>query len=152
MCPCYVYLCHCNMAYPRTAVEGDQIYILKVAGWKYTQYAVADSRKWGLLQVWVWARGLKILSLKKKLLVTEWSAGPRTWTDSLERTKQHKMDIKFVMWDVRSLHRAVALIAIASELTKPKSCLRICHQEGPRKWSRFGIEWGISAIGLCWWC
>jgi len=28
-------------------------------------------------------------------------------------------------------------------------CLRICHQEGPRKSGRFGIEWNTSACGLC---
>jgi hypothetical protein len=28
-------------------------------------------------------------------------------------------------------------------------CLRICHQESPRKSSQFGIECDTSAIGLC---
>jgi hypothetical protein len=28
-------------------------------------------------------------------------------------------------------------------------CLRVCHQESPRKSSQFGIKWDISVIGLC---
>jgi hypothetical protein len=29
-------------------------------------------------------------------------------------------------------------------------CLRICHQESPRKSSQSGNEWDTSADGLCW--
>jgi hypothetical protein len=35
-------------------------------------------------------------------------------------------------------------IAIAFEF-----CFRICHQKCPKKSGRFGIEWDISAVGLC---
>jgi hypothetical protein len=31
-------------------------------------------------------------------------------------------------------------------------CFSICRQESPRESGRFGIEWNISAIGLCWRC
>jgi len=27
---------------------------------------------------------------------------------------------------------------------------RVCHQKGPRKWGRYGIEWITSALVLCW--
>jgi len=31
-------------------------------------------------------------------------------------------------------------------------CLRIGHQEDPRKSGRTGIEWNKSAPGMCWQC
>jgi hypothetical protein len=72
-----------------------------------------------VLQLGGWAWG-KLLTLKNKL-VTQCHNGPRTWTDSLDkRAKLKKMDVRFRMWNERSLYRAVYLIIVAKEISKYK--------------------------------
>jgi hypothetical protein len=45
----------------------------------------------------------------------------RTWTDSLDKgPKRKKMDIRFGNWNVRSMHRAGWLRAVAKEISKYK--------------------------------
>jgi hypothetical protein len=47
----------------------------------------------------------------KNKLVTKNLTEPRTWTDSLDkRLKQRNMDMRFGMWNVRSLYRAGSLL------------------------------------------
>jgi hypothetical protein len=41
---------------------------------------------------------------------------PRTWTDTLLRTKQRKNDTRFRAWKVSSLYRADLLTAVASKI------------------------------------
>ena len=54
-------------------------------------------------------------------LVTKYSqAKPRTWADILVRTKQRKRDMRFGIWNVRSLYRECSLTAAARELVKYK--------------------------------
>jgi hypothetical protein len=45
---------------------------------------------------------------------------PRTWTDTLVRSKQRKRDKRFVTWNVRSLYRAGSLPAAVRELARYK--------------------------------
>jgi len=40
----------------------------------------------------------------------------RTWTDTLVRSKQRKMGMRFGTWNVRSLYRAGSITAAAREL------------------------------------
>jgi hypothetical protein len=43
----------------------------------------------------------------------------RTWTDSLDkRSKRKEMDIRFGTWNVRSMHRAGSLRAVAEEISQ----------------------------------
>jgi hypothetical protein len=45
---------------------------------------------------------------------------PPTWTDSLALPKQLKKDMRFRIWNVRSLCRVGALKSVAGELEKCK--------------------------------
>ena len=45
---------------------------------------------------------------------------PRTWTDTLERHKERKRDMRFGAWNVRSLYRVGSLTAAARELARYK--------------------------------
>jgi hypothetical protein len=56
--------------------------------------------------------------LKIDQLVMKYYTGPRIWTGSLERSTQRKMDIRFGIWNVRSLCRAGSRKTGASELAK----------------------------------
>jgi hypothetical protein len=54
--------------------------------------------------------GLTTPHRKRNKLVTRILKKPRTWTDSLDkRPKQKKMDMRFGMWNVRSMYRAGSL-------------------------------------------
>ena len=48
---------------------------------------------------------------------------PWTWTDPLLRPKQWKMDMRFGMWNVRSLYRAGSLSTVAGDVSRYKSDL-----------------------------
>ena len=57
----------------------------------------------------------------KKYLVTKHSySKPRTWTDTMVRPKQQKRDMRFGMWNVRSLYRVGSVTAAARELKRYK--------------------------------
>jgi hypothetical protein len=44
---------------------------------------------------------------------------PRTWTDFLDkRPKQRNMDMRFGMWNVRSLYRVGSLMTVSRELSR----------------------------------
>jgi hypothetical protein len=44
-----------------------------------------------------------------------------TWTDSLDkRPKRRNMDMRFGLWNVRSLYRAGSLMTVTRELTRYK--------------------------------
>jgi hypothetical protein len=46
---------------------------------------------------------------------------PRTWTDSLdERPTLRNMDMRFGLWNARSLYRAGSLMTVSRELTRYK--------------------------------
>jgi hypothetical protein len=64
--------------------------------------------------------GLTNLHRKKKF-VTKRFMKPRTWTDSLDkRPKRENMDMRFGLWNVRSLYRAGSLITASRELLRYK--------------------------------
>jgi hypothetical protein len=55
----------------------------------------------------------------KNKLVMKCHKGPRTWTNYLDkRPKLKKMDMRFGMWNVRSLYRAGSLVTVAKEISK----------------------------------
>jgi exonuclease III len=45
---------------------------------------------------------------------------PQAWTDSLERPKQWKKDMRFGTWNIRSLCRVGAIKSVVGELEKYK--------------------------------
>lgn len=47
-------------------------------------------------------------------------SGPRTWTNSLERPKQWKMDMRSGTWNDKILYKAGLLKTGASEIAKRK--------------------------------
>ena len=53
---------------------------------------------------------------------------PRTWTDTLVRTKQRKRDMRFGTWNVRSLYRAGSLTAVPTELARYKLDLVVVQE------------------------
>jgi hypothetical protein len=73
-----------------------------------------------VLQLWGFAWGLTTLHLKNEF-VTKHEIGPRTWTDSLdEKPNRRNMDMRFGLWNVKSLYRAGSLMTISRELSKYK--------------------------------
>jgi hypothetical protein len=61
-------------------------------------------------------RGANNPSPKKKKFVTKTSKAPRTWTDSLDkRPKQRNMNMRFGLWNVRSLYRVGSLMTVSKE-------------------------------------
>jgi hypothetical protein len=48
------------------------------------------------------------------------NTGPWTWADSLEQCKKQKMDMKFGIWNVRSLSRSFSLKTVPRELAEYK--------------------------------
>jgi hypothetical protein len=81
-------------------------------------------------------RGLTTPPRKKKH-VTKCYKGPRNWTDTLERPKARKMDMRFVTWNVRSLYRSGSLKTVSGELVKYK-----LHFMGVQevRWDKGGTE------------
>jgi hypothetical protein len=62
----------------------------------------------------------------------------RAWTDSLDkRPKRRNMDMRFGLWDVRSLYRAGFLLTVSREL--PKYKLDLMGVQGVR-WEGGGTE------------
>ena len=51
---------------------------------------------------------------------------PRTWTDTVVRSKQRKRDMRFGTLNVRSLYRAGSLTAAAWELVRYKIIFSGC--------------------------
>jgi hypothetical protein len=51
-------------------------------------------------------------------LVTECCKGHMTWTDSLERLKLNKIDMRFGTWNISSFYRAGSLRTVARQLAK----------------------------------
>jgi hypothetical protein len=72
-----------------------------------------------VLQLRSWTRGQPLLTLKH-WLVMKCHTGSWNSTDSLERPRQQKMNMRFVTWNVRGLYRAGSLKTVASELAKYK--------------------------------
>jgi hypothetical protein len=57
----------------------------------------------------------------KNKFATKRTREPRTWTDSLDkRPKRRNMDMRFGLWNVRSLYRAGTLMTVPRELSKYK--------------------------------
>jgi hypothetical protein len=54
----------------------------------------------------------------KNLLVAKCYTGPWIWKDSLEQTRQWKMDMRFGTWSIRSLYRVGSLKTVARKLVK----------------------------------
>jgi len=63
----------------------------------------------------------------KKQLVTKCCTGPRT--NSLERLRQQKMNMRFGTWNVSILYRTSSLEMVASELTKYSTSRLVVVQE-----------------------
>jgi hypothetical protein len=54
-------------------------------------------------------------SSPQKKFVTKNAIEPQTWTDSLDkRPKRQNMDMRFGLWNVRSLYRAGSLMTVLS--------------------------------------
>jgi hypothetical protein len=72
--------------------------------------------------VWWLGEGLTIPYCKKNKdkLVTKCYTELRNWTDSLERPRQRKMDMRFRTSNVRSLYGSGLLKTVSSELAKYK--------------------------------
>jgi hypothetical protein len=72
--------------------------------------AVGDSRQGVVLQIWCWMWGLGLTTLRRKnQYVRKCHTGSWTWTDSLERPKQRKMDMRFGTCKITSLYRSGTL-------------------------------------------
>jgi hypothetical protein len=55
------------------------------------------------------------------LIVMKVEKEPWTWTDSLDkRPRRWNMDMRFGMWNIRSLYRAGSLATVSKELLKYK--------------------------------
>jgi hypothetical protein len=81
--------------------------------------------------------GITALHRKNKF-DTKTTIEPQTWTDSLDRQlKRRNMDIRFGLWNVRSLYRTGSLMTISRELSKYKLDL-VGVQEV--KWEGGGTE------------
>jgi hypothetical protein len=63
--------------------------------------------------------GLTTLHCKKINLLLKSLKSLRSWTDSLDKQpKQWNMDMRFGLWNVRSLYRAGSLATVLRELAK----------------------------------
>jgi hypothetical protein len=69
---------------------------------------------------WGLGGGVTTPHRKKKKHVTKCHRGPRNWTDTLERPKAKKMDMRFGTWNVRSLYRPGSLKPVSGESAKYK--------------------------------
>jgi hypothetical protein len=64
--------------------------------------------------------GLTPLHHKNKLL-TKYLTEPRTWTDIFDkRPKLRNMDMRFGLWNVKSLYRTGSLLTVSRELARYK--------------------------------
>jgi hypothetical protein len=62
--------------------------------------------------------GLQPFTIKNKF-VTKNEIEPRSWTNSLDkRPKRRNMDMRFGLWNVRSLYRMGSLITVSREVSK----------------------------------
>jgi hypothetical protein len=60
-------------------------------------------------------------SHRKNKPITNIQKEPRTWTEFLEkRHKRKNMDMRFGLWNVRSLYRAGSLMTVSRELARHK--------------------------------
>jgi hypothetical protein len=58
---------------------------------------------------------------RKNTFVTKSQTETRTWTDSLDRRpKRRNMDMRFGLWNVRSLYMAGSQMTVSMELSKYK--------------------------------
>jgi hypothetical protein len=58
---------------------------------------------------------------RKKYPVTNNLHKPRTWSDSLDKQPTlRNMDMRFGLWNIRSLYRAGSLMTVTRELTRYK--------------------------------
>jgi hypothetical protein len=106
---------HHGMSCPQVADRGDSLQIWKaVANILNKQSRPADR---GGPPAWRLGVGLTTTRNKKNKLVMKCHKRPRAWTDSInKRSKIGKMNMRFGMWDVRSLYRAGSLMTVAKEL------------------------------------
>jgi hypothetical protein len=69
-------------------------------------------------QLWTVDKGWSFTPRCKNNHVTNHSYKLWTWTDSLD--KRQKMDMRFGIWNVRSLYRAGSLVKVLKKLSKYK--------------------------------
>jgi hypothetical protein len=69
-----------------------------------------------------WRLGVGLITLhRKKSFVTNILKEPWTWMDSLDkRPKLRNMNMRFGLWNVRSLYRMGSLTTVSRELSKYK--------------------------------
>jgi hypothetical protein len=105
------------MARPQDVDGGNGLQIWRVAANILNkQSRTADNGWFSSLGV---GRGANNSSLQKNYLVMKIHKKPRTWTDSLDNgTKQSKMDMRFGMWNVRSMYSAGSLRTVMEEVSK----------------------------------
>jgi hypothetical protein len=65
-------------------------------------------------------RGAATPHRKHFFIVTKCFKAPRTWIDSLARPKQWKKDMRFGIWNIRSLCRVGAIKSVVGELERYK--------------------------------
>jgi len=106
---------HHDMARSLVADEGDGLQIWRIAVNIFNQRSRTAEKKWpSSLGV-----GRDVTTHRKKeQLVTKCYTGLRTWTDSLERRRQRKMDMRFGTWNDGILNRAGSVGTLASEQEK----------------------------------
>jgi hypothetical protein len=79
-----------------------------------------DIRQWVVLQLGGWAWGSQTFTIKIKF-VTKTAVEPQTRADSLDkRPKLWNMDVRFGLWNIRSLYRAGSLMTVSRELARYK--------------------------------
>ena len=68
-----------------------------------------------------WGLGKVLKTHRKNVSCFEpFTQTARTWTDTLVRSKQRKICMRFVTWNVRNLYRAGSLTTVARELARCK--------------------------------
>jgi hypothetical protein len=69
-----------------------------------------------VIQLGGWARCSQLLTIKRALLQNKYVL--QAWPDPFLPTKEWKRDMRFGMWNIRSLYRAGSLTAAARELAR----------------------------------
>jgi len=78
---------------------------------QYIEKSVADRRQGVVLQFGGLGEVLTITHPKMYCVTYRSQRNPRTWTDTLVRSKQWKTDMRFGTWNARSLYRSGSLTA-----------------------------------------
>jgi len=123
--------CHHGMALPRVADVGDGVQIWRVA----VKQSRTANKEWSSSL----GSGRGATTPLQNQLLMKCYTDRQTWTCSLERPRQRKMDMKFVTWDVRSLYRESSLETVVRGLAKCRLDLVVVQEV---RWDTSGNEPG----------